>query len=341
MGRLPERCVAGYHTGEASASLCSEIMVQRKNGQARTEFHGLDERHAFEDAFLPGFSRDGENEGSLGMRRGHGHRPIPELRVLDPCHSDREGRNVKMDDMTVHDFKRSFSWIAGTTFLMDGAPLFILPHDSNDFALDLKVAMVNEDGHHAGVGRTEFHAVIPPIILFDRCFIVDEGHHGLSVFSGRLLSHNDEITVQDPVFLHGIPFDQKNKVISLTDHGGRDFDHINGFHGLDGFSGSHSSEEGKLETPGFHRADHFDGPLQVLSARKTDIAFPLQGFEIGGDGVIRGKAEVGANLFKTRRPAPVMDISGYKTQKVLLFSRKFHLLSLCISVKLTVLIKIL
>jgi hypothetical protein len=31
-------------------------MVWRKNGQAGAEFHGLAERHAFEEALLPGFS---------------------------------------------------------------------------------------------------------------------------------------------------------------------------------------------------------------------------------------------------------------------------------------------
>jgi hypothetical protein len=35
------------------------------------------------------------------MRRGHGHRPVPELRPDDPRHGDREGRNVNVDDVTI------------------------------------------------------------------------------------------------------------------------------------------------------------------------------------------------------------------------------------------------
>ena len=233
--------------------------------------------------------------------------------------------------------KARFLWFYRAPCAVRRAPLFILPHHAYHFPLDPEIALVNEDRRHAGVGRAEFHTVIPLIILLDRGFVVDEGHHRLSVFSARLLAHDDEISVQDPVFLHGIPFDLENKVISLPDHGGRDFDHVHGFHGLDRFSGSHSSKEGKLEAPGFHRADHFDGSLQVFSVRKTDIAFPFQGLEVGGDRVVRIKTEVGADFFETRRSVPVADVFGYKPQKFFLFFRQLHLPPPWLSGKLTVL----
>ena len=35
------------------------------------------------------------------MRRGHGHRPVPELGPDDPRRSDREGRDVNVDDVPV------------------------------------------------------------------------------------------------------------------------------------------------------------------------------------------------------------------------------------------------
>jgi len=116
LGRLPEGCITGHHTDEDPAGLCSEIMVRRKNGQARTEFYGLSERHAFEDAFLPGLGGDGKKEGSLGMRGGHDHRPVPELRPDDPCHSNGKSWDVNMYNVTIHDSKRPFSWIMGLIF---------------------------------------------------------------------------------------------------------------------------------------------------------------------------------------------------------------------------------
>ena len=39
--------------------------------------------------------------------------------------------------------------------------LLILPHHSDHLPLDLEIALLNEDGRHAGVGGTEFHTVIP------------------------------------------------------------------------------------------------------------------------------------------------------------------------------------
>jgi hypothetical protein len=126
-------------------------------------------------------------------------------------------------------------------------------------------------------------------------------------------------------------------MISLPDHRGRDFDHVHGFHGFDGFSGSHSAEEGKFEAPGFHRADHFHGPLQVFSVREADIAFSLQGLEIGGDRVVGGETEMGADLLKARRPAPVAEVFRYKPQKFFLFFRQLHFSPPRQTAKLTVL----
>ena len=79
--------------------------------------------------------------------------------------------------------------------------------------------------------------------------------------------------------------------------------------------------QGKLESPGFHGADHLNGPLLVLFPGKADIAFLLKGLKIGDHRVIRTEAEVGTDFVKTGRDPPLFYVAGNISQEVLLFVR--------------------
>ena len=157
------------------------------------------------------------------------------------------------------------------------------------------------------------------VIFFDGCFVVDQGHHRLPVLCRGLLSYHHKVPFHDAIFLHGISIYLEHEVISGPYHGWRDLDGVYIFHRLNGFSGRHLPQKRKLESPGFHWADHLNGSLTVFFLRKANITFPFQDLEIGGNRVIRAKFELGADLVKTGRSSPFLNVAINIRQKSLLF----------------------
>jgi len=63
--------------------------------------------------------------------------------------------------------------------------LSVVPDDPHDLSFDPEIFFFDQDGFHPGMGRPEFHVVLPFVIFVDSCLIVNEGHHSLAVFLGQ------------------------------------------------------------------------------------------------------------------------------------------------------------
>src|SRR3954471_4030233 len=180
----------------------------------------------------------------------------------------------------------------------------VLPHHSDDDALDLYLIGIDEDGLHRGVGRLQADLVARVAVeLLERDVgAADQRDHHLAVVGGLAILDHDEVAVADLLVDHRIAADAENIRVALADevlgHGER---FVRG-DCFDRQAGRDVAEQRQLDrTTAGARRHHLDRTAAVPGP--LDEPFFLQVGEMLVHRGQRRQTELPPDFFKTRRVA--------------------------------------
>src|SRR5687768_12374620 len=93
-------------------------------------------------------------------------------------------------------------------------------------------------------------APLPPVKPLDGGLVADHGNHRLTIVWMMLFFDDNIISIQNPVFDHGLARDPENKMLTFrSDHGGGYIDQFVCLYGFDRPACGNATDKGERDRP--------------------------------------------------------------------------------------------